>query len=213
MVQIPDLSYDIDKKAFSVFRGWIRNAKEKYPTWDVFIEDKQEISKEFQNEILSSLKSISKEKYLENNLIDWCIGYLEGRLISGLSILWSMKYLDKPERYHHVLWLKSISMYLDVDKLTLKRINRLYKHLQETEFPFKKLDQEVEKNDFSAHHLLSDLEAEDNWETNKDYLENMIYNETLKMIEKQKKIEIPDLDEYFLIEELKELVLKNPFEK
>lgn len=213
MAQIPDLSYDIDKKAFSVFRGWTRNAKEKYPAWEVAIDDEQEITEEFQNKVLSSLKTISKKKYLKKNSIDWCIGYLKGHLTSRLSIVWSMKYLDKPERYHHILWLKSITMYLDVDKLTLQRINRLYAYLQQTEFPFKKLDQKADGNDFSAHHILSDLQLEDNWKTNKDYLENMIYDETLKMLEEQKEIEIPDLDEYFFIEELKELLLKNPFEK
>ncbi len=100
-----------------------------------------------------------------------------------------------------------------MDELTLKRVNRLYKYLQENNFPFKELDEDVKKDEIIGHHILSDLEAEDNWKMNKNYLENMLYDETIKMLDEQKEIEIPDLDEYFLMEELEELISKNPFEK
>lgn len=70
MMKLPELTHNIDKRAFSIFRGWIRRVKEKYPEWDVEIENEQEIVKEFQNEVLSSLKNISGKEPLKKNLLD-----------------------------------------------------------------------------------------------------------------------------------------------
>ncbi len=141
-MQFPDLKYDIHKKAFAVFRGWTAKAKQRYPTLEISVENEQGIVNEFQEAIMKGLESISEKDDSETHYY-WCIGFLKGYLISTLSIAWSQKYLLKPRRYNNILWLKAIILYLSADELTLKRINRLYRYLLETEFPFKKLEKRV----------------------------------------------------------------------
>ncbi len=121
-MQFPDLRYSIDKKAFAVFRGWATKAKQRYPTLEIQIENEQEIVNDFRQAIIKGLESISEKEDSERDYY-WCIGFLKGYLISSLSIAWSQKYLLKPRRYNNILWLKAITLYLDADELTLKRIN------------------------------------------------------------------------------------------
>ncbi len=209
----PQLSYDIDAKAFDIFRDWVRVVKGKYPAWELVLEDEREIVKSFKGSVMEGLQRIGEREPNHRNLLDWCTGYLKGFVSSGLSFEWNRRYVQfQSEGYKHALWLKSLILFLGVDSDALKRVNRLYRYLLENNFPFQDLPNTETEEELMGRQVLADFECQQNWGFHKPYMEDLLYQDFLKTLDKAEQLEVPDLDEYFSLEEMEEIILKSPFD-
>jgi hypothetical protein len=212
MENFPNLTYKIDSKSFEIFRKWVDEVKKVNSTFVPLIESEEEIIISVKKHILKCLKTISKKKD-KRDLTDWCIGFLKGYLSSTLSTSWNWKYYKKPFKYKKALWLKSIILTLDADDEFARKVNRLYILLFENNFAlenatdFSKI--EINENEAQGHQILADLSYQENRDTFKTALIDVMYESLLE--KEEEEIEFPEIENFFSYKEIEEIILKNPY--
>jgi hypothetical protein len=120
------------KIAFSIFRDWTAAMSINYPELDFEIIDETVLLHDLKHCLNNGLKSLySNKKFWDSKMLrNWDIGFLMGYLEGNLLKHWVYEYITKQgEDYKIFSMLKSLSMFLDFDKMTEIKLDTIYEKL------------------------------------------------------------------------------------
>jgi hypothetical protein len=129
-------SYDLTpinlKVVFSIFRDWTASLSIKYPKLDFEIKDETVLLNDLKNCLNSGLNSLYNSKTFWSSKMprNWDIGFLMGYLEGNLLKHWVQQYIVRQgEDYKTFSMLKSLSLFLDFDKMTQIKLDTIYESL------------------------------------------------------------------------------------
>ncbi len=181
----PDLSFDVRSKGVSLFREWQHSAMRFIPEAALEPRNVSQAPRALQRAIMQGLKSISETQPQLRDNMEWCVGFLQGFIGSTLSVHWTLCFAPKSEAYRHALWLKATIILMENEPEFIQKVNRLYTYLQDANFPISDADYDLSEEEAVGHRALADLTTEDNWETHKPYLEDLLHNDFTETLESQ----------------------------
>jgi hypothetical protein len=120
------------KVAFSIFRDWTATMSIKYPKLDFVIKDETVLVNDLRDCLNNGLNSLYSSKIFWSSKMprNWDIGFLMGYLEGNLLQHWVQQYIVKQgEDYKTFAMLKSLSLFLDFDKMTQIKLDTIYESL------------------------------------------------------------------------------------
>lgn len=217
LADFPDLSFSIDAKADALFAGWLAVMKQQEPhrlNPDTINDyTPANTSHDIRCFLLDIWKGIAEADAEKRNDEAACIGQLKYALTNTIRFRWSMQFLvvNKPRKVAH--WLTAMIMQLDENPEIRTEINRTCQYILENEFTDFTDDEPTEEDEeeMQSIFLLADLQADENWELVKAFLEYTQRTMIGMGIDTQKDIDLDNIENYFTASEFKELVNLNPY--
>jgi len=140
------LIFKIKGTAKSLFDIWVEHARQRYSDYLFQAEDKALVD----DLIVAFAKGLEfvwrNENNTKRNRPEWSVGAVLDTVFSTLNTQWSQEYIYKQtHEYKELCFLKTLSQFLKMDAITLKKIEALYRHMMKKEVNIK--EQEFEKKD------------------------------------------------------------------
>lgn len=137
---------------------------------------------------------------------EWCKGFLLGFVQSVVSVHWSDEFLEPNLAQKNAYWLKAILLYLDSYQEARLHVNRLYLRLLDEDDSVIKTE-----DDRISHRSVSDLQANENWQRARTYLDEHLVADITTAIHNEKGVDVGSLNRHFTVGQLTELVNSNPY--
>jgi hypothetical protein len=206
----PALSFPFDKPANAFFADWLALARAQAPQ-RVNLDKSRiyEPADDVRRAFLKAWLSIAEEAPYKRRNEGWCRGFLLGFVQSNLSVLWSGEFLTPGPAQRNAHWLQAMILYLDSYPTALLHVNRLYQRILENDGTPSVLAQGEDA--IKAHHLVSDLQANDTWRSHKPYLEAHVLADITKAVHDEKGVESQSIAHHFTESNVAELVILNPY--
>jgi len=197
----------LSEKAFCMFRDWTKNASEKYPAYVFDIIDESLLVNDLKKTISSAVNSLKKKENEKRLNEGYDIGFLIGFINSNLNLQWTHEYIHKQSTiYKNFIALKAINNYFKLDRLTLLRINNVYKYLLLEDNNICGTDINIEKQVFKAYEIdLIPNEENDN-DNLQIALQNVNKNVLVQMLDEEIGNFLPDTENYFTNKEIEQLL-------
>ncbi|MBI2786687.1 MAG: hypothetical protein HYX60_10495 [Legionella longbeachae] len=201
--------FKIKGAARSLFDIWVEQSKQRYPDYlfqakDEFLVDDLKIA------FAKGLEFVWRnENKMKRNLPEWSEGVFLDTVSSTLNIHWSQEYIYKQlHEYKELCFLKTLSQFLKVDAISIKKIEALYNHLIKKEIITK--DQAFEKKDkiIDLNQFKKNKEPGTVFKKNiTDYLDSLYYEKHFlifgDILKNKSSFEITD---FFNYDEIKKLI-------
>lgn len=165
--------FKIKRVAPFLFDLWVSHAKQQYPDY-LFQATNETLVNDLMLALAKSLELIWRnENQTKRNIPEWCTGFLLEAVSSTLNVHWSQEYICKqtPE-YKELFFLKTITQYLKMDALAIKKVEALYNHLMSKQI-------NVTEQDSSKNEKIIDLKQ---FKKNK-YPNNVFKNKVVNYLE------------------------------
>ena len=129
IIQESPLIFKIKDIASEIYDSWRVHTKPKYPDY-LFEANVKTLETDLRMALAKSLKWLWKEEKEEKRKRpDWSTGFILGCISSTLSTEWSYQYVYiETDEYKQLLLLKTLIQYLDVDRITVERLKKLYNY-------------------------------------------------------------------------------------
>jgi hypothetical protein len=140
------LIFKIKGTAKSLFDIWVEHAKQRYPNY--LFQAKDEVLAD--DLIVAFAKGLEfvwrNENKTKRNMPEWSVGVILDTASVTLNTHWSQEYIYKQtHEYKDLCFLTTLSQFLKVDTIAVKRIEALYRHKMKKEINI--IEQEFEKKD------------------------------------------------------------------
>ena len=140
------LIFKIKGTAKSLFDIWVEYAKQQYPNYSFQAKDEVLVD----DLIIAFAKGLEfvwrNENKTKRNMPEWSVGVILDTASVTLNTHWSQEYIYKQtHEYKDLCFLTTLSQFLKVDAIAVKRIEALYKHKMKKEVNI--IEQEFEKNE------------------------------------------------------------------
>lgn len=200
-----ELEAKIQNKSFQMFRDWTDSAKTHYPDYDFTIVDETILVNDLSSSIQSAVNTLKKEdKASKREIPGFDIGFMWGFIQSNLNAHWVHEYIRKRSNdYKMLMTLKALQLYLDIDELSLIKIDEIYKRMFLEDVNFDNIYFKPDKNNFSDFG--SDLKISINRERKNNIsisLDNMITEKIVKIIKEKDVCFLPETKKYFSADDI-----------
>lgn len=202
---------NIEPIAFNAFRCWTASAREQMPGLIINEEDDQKISADFKAVLIDAMEFLDKQYDDPEDLFDYykAVGYIEGFVMGKISTQWSFEYLPLPPRLDYQIWFLAFRQYASAHEETRLRVNRLYTYMKNGQKSlgdvFHLKDADLESESLEAHHIISDLQAEINWENFETLFDSFFEKDIIGALSDQKTISFEEGTRLFTDQQLDEL--------
>ncbi|MBB6460559.1 hypothetical protein [Flammeovirga kamogawensis] len=194
---------NLPEKGQSIFNAWQKNAKEHFPSTDIFIDD---LKHDILQALEQSLKDIKRKGYEKHRTKKtWVVGVFMEILAKNLNSYWyNVIIISDNKDFTGLLWFKAMLNYLNQDTSAVIEVNRIYKLLLDKHYPFDTISP-IESEEKEQNNLLADLSYQSNWDITEPYLNNMlkdrlavtIDNRGPRLITSEKLFDIFTVDEIY----------------
>ena len=201
------------KIAFNIFKKWLKKTNERYPKFNIVIEDERPIVEDFKSTLTGALQSlILSDTFYTKFTKGWDIGYVIGYMTGSLGQAWHHEYVIKQTNDFKVLTvMQTLRDYLKFNDTANIQLKHLYENFISESVNVSEFDPAIELNDF----VYKGQTIKGGREIGKDdtmiiALENMINTQIHKVtkLQKFKAVEF-DIDDVVADEIIKNLIEEN----
>lgn len=141
---------ETQKIAFNIFRKWLKKTNERYPKFNITIEDERPIVEDFKSTLTAALESlILSDTFYTKFTKGWDIGYVIGYVTGSLSVAWHHEYIIKQTNGFKVLTaMQSIRDYLKFNDTANIQLKTLYENFIKDSVNMSEFDHAIELEDF-----------------------------------------------------------------
>lgn len=173
-------------------------AQRQVPKFEIPEVDEQTIYEDFSETVYNALDAaygaygfpdffLTEERFKQ---------YAHGWLIGNIAVHWSYKYLPAPPMLDHLLWIKAFVLLARVNEDVRLKTNRLFVALKQIQ-PTLGLNVSPEyvfpqDNDYTGHHVLSDLQADVNWSNFNSTFNKYFSAEASLLLTQFKTVDFPE---------------------
>lgn len=190
----------IQNISFQMFRDWTANAKIQYPDYDFTIIDETILVNDLTDCIHSAVNSLrDEERASKRKIPGFDIGFIWGFIHSNLNGHWVHEYIRKRSNdYKMLMTLKALQLYLDIEDISLMKIDEFYKKMFLEDVNFENIYFKPDKNKFSDFGFDLKITFNTKRENNISIsLENMITEKIVKIIKEKDTRFLPETEKYF----------------
>lgn len=206
-----ELKKKINKTVFQMFRDWTKNAKSKYPEIDFTIIDETILINDLTQSIKSAVKSLKKEeKKSKREMPEYDIGFIWGFICTNLNQHWVHEYIRKRSNdYKMLMTLKALQLYLDIEDITLIKIDELYRKMVEKDVNFENIYFKPDVKQFKDFDSDLKINLDNNRQNNISIsLDNLITEKIVQIINEKDTLFLPETEKYFSKDDVKLLILE-----
>ena len=192
-IDIENLSTDLSKLTFTLFRKWTTNCQVKYPNIDLTIIDERILIADIKKKVKESLIAVfDNETFYRKErskifAIDYFIGHLEG----SLGRHWYTEYVLKTkDEFKTIMALRSLKLFLDLEDVMRIQVEHIYQEVIKDKVNLSNPSMDISKIDLKSNDGNKIIESNDA-QTN---VQTVLVNLTNEYIQKLGKIEAENFD-------------------